>query len=81
MPFFDFNSDISNSAKAWMKLLGNFGPTVLAERKELKGYTVDDDGDHVKTYYDSDELRELAAACTEVADWLDRRADASAREE
>lgn len=73
---FDFDRDISNIAKAWMKLLGNFGPTVLPERKELKGYTADDCGDQVKTYYDSGELRELAASCQEVADWLDRRAAA-----
>mgnify|MGYP007072040832 CR=1 FL=1 len=73
---FDFDRDISGSAKAWMKLLGNFGPTVRAESREIKGVTVDDDGDHVKTYYDSGELRELALACTEVADWLDRRAKA-----
>lgn len=73
---FDFDSDISAGAKSWMKLLGNFGPTVRAEQRELKGTTVDDDGDHVKTYYDSGELRELAKACIEVADWLDRRAGA-----
>ena len=71
---FEFDRDISESAKAWMKLLGNFGPTVHADRREIKGVTVDDDGDHVKTYYDSGELRELAAACSEVADWLDKRA-------
>ncbi|PNG11916.1 hypothetical protein [Stutzerimonas stutzeri] len=73
---FNFDSDISGSAKAWMQLLGNFGPTVLAARREVKGYTSDADGDVVKTYYDSGELRELALACTEVADWLDRRAEA-----
>lgn len=31
-------------------------------------------GDAEKTYFDSKELRELAASCSEVADWLDRRA-------
>lgn len=73
---FEFDRDISESAKAWMKLLGNFGPTVRAESREMKGMTVDECGDHVKTYYDSGELRELAKACIEVADWLDRRAGA-----
>ncbi len=45
-----------------------------AEKRELKGYTIDKDGDTAKTYYDSVELRELAGSCIEVADWLDRRA-------
>lgn len=73
MPF-DFDKDISDGAKAWMKLLGNFTPTVLPERRELKGYVLDENGESGNAYYDSGELRELAAACSEVADWLDKRA-------
>jgi hypothetical protein len=61
-------------ALEWMESLGSFGPTVLADRREIKGYTADKDGDLVKTYYDSSELRGLAGACAEVADWLDKRA-------
>lgn len=71
----DFDKDISSSAKAWMQLIGDFGPTVRADRRELKGMTFDKDGDRVKTYLDSGELRELAASCIEVADWLDKRAE------
>ena len=73
MPF-DFDKDISDGAKAWMKFLGNFTPTVLPERRELKGYALDENGESGKAYYASGELRELAAACSEVADWLDKRA-------
>ena len=71
----DFESDISATAKAWMRFIGEFGPTVRADRRELKGRIVDIDGDHVKAYVDSGELRELAASCIEVADWLDKRAE------
>ena len=73
-PVTEFDQDISKVALAWMQLIGNFGPTVHADKRELKGYTMDSDGDTVKTYYDSGELRELANSCIEVADWLDRRA-------
>lgn len=73
-PVTEFSQDISKGAQAWMQLLGDFGPTVRVDSMELKGYTRDKDGDTVKTYYDSGELRELSAACLEVADWLERRA-------
>jgi len=73
-PVTEFSQDISKGAQAWMQLLGNFGPTVHSDKRELKGYTLDGDGDSVKTYYDSGELRDLASSCIEVADWLDRRA-------
>lgn len=71
---FEFDRDISVSAKAWMNLLGNFSPTARPERKEIKGLTFGEYGKSVRTYYDSGELRELTKACIEVADWLDRRA-------
>jgi hypothetical protein len=29
----------------------------------------------VKAYFSSDDLRQIAAACNEVADWLDKRAE------
>jgi hypothetical protein len=59
-----------------MKFLGNFGPTVNAHRREVKGFMLDqDDGDGYKAYLSSTELRELADACNEMAIWLDARAD------
>lgn len=66
--------DISNHAKNWMRELGNFGPTVNKPDRLIKGYSACASGDVGKTYYSSDELRELSAACLEVADWLDARA-------
>ena len=69
----DWNSDISNSGKSWMEFLGNFSPTVNEQSRELKGYMHDEEGVG-KVYLNSGELRLLATACIEVADWLDNRA-------
>lgn len=74
----NWDTDISNLAKANMKFLGNFSPAVRPELKEIKGYMYDDEDCCGKVYLDSGELRELAAACIEVADWLDKRAAISA---
>ena len=52
--------------------LGEFSPTVRVEERMLKGYI---DG---KCYYDPGDLRRMAAAFTEAADWLDKRAEADA---
>ena len=71
----NWNDDIGSLAKTWMKFLGDFGPTVKEESRELKGDIYDEEGGG-KVYLDSGELRELAAACNEVADWLDKRAEA-----
>ena len=68
--------DISDKGKAWMRDLGNFGPTANAKERTVKGYMHDDDGGDGRTYLDSGDLRGLAAACNEVADWLDKRSDA-----
>lgn len=57
-----------------MKELGNFGPTVNAMQREVKGYMLDDEGDGVSRYWTSDDLRNIANVCNEVADWLDQRA-------
>jgi len=73
----DWKTDISSLSQTWMKFLGDFGPTVHEHLRELKGYMHDDEGGG-KVYLDAGELRELAAACNEVADWLDKRADAVA---
>lgn len=66
--------DISASARDVMKALGNFGPTVHASAREVKGYTYED-GEGGKQYLSSDDLRRIAAACEEVAEWLDKRAE------
>lgn len=71
----DWDKDISKAAKAKMKFLGDFGPTVNAQHREVKGYMHDDEGGG-KVYLHASELREIAASCIEVADWLDKRADA-----
>lgn len=73
----DWDKDISTEAKETMKFLGNFGPTVHEHLRELKGYMLDEEGSG-KVYLDAGELREIAAACVEAADWLDKRADAVA---
>lgn len=52
-----------------LRELGSYSPTVRVEEKMLKG-----SHDGGKSYMDSHDLRELAAACTEAADWLDARA-------
>ncbi len=66
--------EISDNAKVTMKALGNFGPTSAAWTREVKGYTYED-GEGGKCYLSSGDLRNIAAACEEVANWLDARAD------
>lgn len=70
----DWKTDIGSLTQTWMKFLGNFGPTVHEQERMLKGYMHDDEGGG-KVYLDAGELRELAAACNEAADWLDKRAE------
>ena len=70
----DFEREVSESSRGWMRALGNFTPTVNPMHREVKGSMLGEYGDAEKTYFDSKELRELAAACLEVAGWLDRRA-------
>ena len=72
----DFEREVSESSRGWMRALGNFTPTVNPLYREVKGSMLGEYGDsEKKTYFDSKELRELATACIEVADWLDLRAD------
>lgn len=73
----DFEREVSESARGWMRTLGHFTPTVNPDYREVKGSMLGEYGDAEKTYFSSKELRELAAACTEIADWLDRRAAAT----
>jgi len=67
--------DLPASTLQAMKDLGNFGPTANAHNREIKGYMHHDNGDDGRTYFDSHELRVLAVACIDVADWLDARAN------
>lgn len=71
----DWDKDISTEAKGTMKFIGDFGPTVHAQSREVKGYMHDGAGGG-KVYLDAGELRVIAASCIEVADWLDKRAEA-----
>lgn len=73
----DFEREVSESARGWMRTLGNFSPTVNPDNREVKGAILGEYGDAEKAYFSSKELRELAAACSEVADWLDKRAAAT----
>lgn len=70
-------TDVSQVSRDWLKTIGDFGPTVHAKNRELKGYLHAEAGEDGRTYLDANELRELAAACNEAADWLDKRAVAS----
>lgn len=70
----DWSKDISDSTKEWMVELGNFSPTVNVREKLVKGYMIDGSGDAGRVYFDPSDLRGLAAACLEVADWLENRA-------
>jgi hypothetical protein len=62
-------SELDKETLGWMDELGNFSPTVKIEDKQLKGHT-----DEGKTYYCSSDLRQLAKACLDAANWLDERA-------
>lgn len=67
--------ELSWNARYWMDKLGSFGPIDNKKAKTLKGSTLSEYGEGVKTYWTSQDLRDIADACTEVADWLDKRAE------
>ncbi len=60
---------ISTLGQDAMKLLGEAGPTVHPQNREVKGYV-----EGGKAYFSSDDLRAIAKGMNEVADWLDERA-------
>lgn len=67
--------DLSPKAREWMEELGHFGPTVHAANREVRGWAPDvKSGELCKIYFTAYDLRSLAAACTEVAEWLEKRA-------
>ena len=65
---------ISKEAESTLELIGDFGPTVHAEDRRIKGWVHSEDGGRDKHYLDADQLREMAKHLVEVADWLDKRA-------
>ena len=71
-------TDVSEDARDWLEMLGHFSPTVHAQNRELKGCLHHEDGEDGRTYLDAGDLRNIAAACNEAADWLDKRAAAGA---
>jgi hypothetical protein len=56
-----------------LAFLGNFGPTVIAQERMIKGWMADSDGDVVKAYLDSKYLRAMAQDLASIAQWLDER--------
>ncbi len=62
--------ELSDNARAEMEWLGRFGPT--NSKLLLKGYRLDEDGDEGKAYLNASELRRIAAACLEVAAWMEQ---------
>lgn len=71
----DWELNLSPKTRAIMRDLGNFSPTFHAENREVKGYMLDGEGESGKVYWTSKDLHEIASACLDVADWLDRRAE------
>lgn len=66
--------DLNRSTRDWMAALGEFVPTVVVENREVKGVTYDqEEGGPGTTYWSSNNLRAIARACIEVANWLDER--------
>ena len=65
---------LSQNAKDTMQLLGNFGPTIRGCSREVKGWAMCEDGFTERAYYDNNDLRNIAAGCLEVAQWLEERA-------
>jgi len=60
----------SENTKCWMESLGRFTPTT--ENDYVKGYAYDfDEGGTYSIYWDARSLREIAAACLEVAEGLE----------
>lgn len=60
-----------------LRKIGDFGPTVRAEEKLVKGYAAWGDDEPGKHYLDSAELRLVGSHLIRAADWLDARAAAA----
>lgn len=72
----DWN-ELPQETRDWMEFIGDFRPTSRMDSRQLFGFFGDDWGCDNDQVIDANQLRELAAACIEVADWLDRRAEHS----
>lgn len=68
-------AEVSNVSREWLRTMGNFSPTANERLRELKGYLHCDDVGDGRTYLTADELRLIAVAFTEAADWLDKRSE------
>lgn len=60
---------LSADTRDWMAELGSFGPTYSGQ---IKGHMDNGDG-YGKTYLGASDCHAIAAAMTEVAEWLERR--------
>lgn len=67
----DWKEEVSKEARMYLSDIFIEGPTVDARNRELKGC----DGEGYSFSYTSEELRKLSSACSEAAEWLDRRAE------
>jgi hypothetical protein len=67
--------DLSKNALDAMRELGEFGPTITSKDRMVKGMLYDPEDGPVHAYFDSRDLRQMAAGMVEVADWLDKRAE------
>lgn len=74
-----FDKKWSDNATKQMEFLGNFRPTEIPDAKEVKGYMLDHEGDGARVYLYPSDLRAIAYACNEVAEWLEERAASDVR--
>lgn len=75
-----FNKPLSDNAIENLEFLGSFSPTVNPSHKMIKGYLYDgDEGEVGRVYLEPSDLRALASACNEVAEWLEERAASDVR--
>jgi len=65
-------NDLSKNTLEQMVFLGSFSPTFRPDEGLIKGYMADEDGTG-KCYLDAADLKRLAEACLEVAEWLEKR--------
>jgi len=63
---------LSVETKHWMERLGNFGLCRCYDPPLIKGYVFRGEEFCGKTYFGSEDLREIAASLIKVADWLDQ---------
>ena len=67
--------DVSEKSRDWMVELGAFHPIRDPKEAAVKGWLLDYNvSGSASANLSSTDLREIATACIEVADWLDKRA-------